>query len=59
MYAYVWMNYDSRKAYTTMFQALFDALGEAVNEPIRFQHIHNRGIATISVDMCNKQAGGK
>jgi hypothetical protein len=59
VYVYGWMNTDTREAYYTVFKAIFKALAAASNTPVQFQHIHGAGLCTVSVDMCNKQAGGK
>ena len=60
VYAYVFVNTDSRVAYKTMFTRLFTVLEQVSRQNIKFPYIHHtqRGIRTISLDMCKKQAGG-
>jgi hypothetical protein len=60
VYAYAFLNWDSRRAYAQLFKLLFSLVEEACREKMQFWHIHKteRSVRTIGVDMCNKQAGG-
>jgi hypothetical protein len=54
------MNWDSRIAYKSLFTRIFKVLETTSRIVIKFPYIHNveRGIRTIGLDMCKKQAGG-
>lgn len=61
MYAYVFMNLETRNGYYQMFHQLFATLSEVARQDILFTHIHGgeAGIRVVTIDMCKKQAPGK
>jgi hypothetical protein len=60
VYCYAFLNLETREAYAGMFIELFQILEDVGRSPIRFPHIHGgeKGIRTITVDMCKKQGPG-
>ncbi len=60
VYCYAFLNLETREAYATMFSQIFLVLEDVARSPIRFPHIHGgeQGLRTVTIDMCNKQAGG-
>jgi hypothetical protein len=60
VYVYAFMNWDSRIAYKSLFTWIFKVLETTSQTVIKFPYIYNvdRGIRTIGLDMCKKQAGG-
>lgn len=61
VYAYAFINLDTRAAYYMLFTRIFEVLANASRQTLRFCYLHhtNRGIRSIGLDMCMKQAGGK
>ena len=43
-----------------MFSEIFQTLGDVARSPIQFVYIHKgeKGVRTVTLDMCNKQAPG-
>jgi hypothetical protein len=59
-YCYVFTNTNTRIGYKKMFELVFAQLAQAARTIIHWPHIHgtDKGLRTIGLDMCNKQAGG-
>lgn len=51
---------NTRVGYKKLFEVVFSVLSEASRTIIRWPHIDSteRGLRTIGLDMCAKQAGG-
>jgi hypothetical protein len=58
VYCYVFLNIETRIAYSTMFRRLFIAFEKIALQQVTFAYLHGQGIQTVTIDMCKKQARG-
>ena len=60
-YCYAFTNLNTRPGYLQLFTMIFRQIANAGQILVHFSYLHQteRGVKTIGVDMCKKQAGGE